>query len=1035
MDQAESLDALSNLLNDLSSNPYDLSLHIKHIQLASATGLDDQVDAARQMLTNFFPAPEEVWVPLLEAKEQSADLETVEGVEEVLALYSRAEADYLSIQILRKHIDFLIGRHAHFAGPDSVNEPLKELFATEQTLSAISSVVARGVGHLSESHVLWDAQRDWETELLENASELEKPALAAHLEALFLTRLQQPHSNHDETFSSYSTFTTNYKPAKHYESLLVTASKKRAQSVKAFQRRESFENQLAQSKFSLSVYAQYISHERRPKSPDALVLSTLYERAIAEAARRRFAGEVGADQMLTSFWLGYCDFQRVDDTEDDSIQLATLRRAVRCIPGSGEIWARYIRFLERTLDDAPEEEGEENKESVADAYARALSTNVIQKDVEQIVPLVLARAGFEKRQIETSKAGEDAFANLVQVLEDGVAMVRKASRTGDARFRLEKYASEIYLSLAGLPEKAIAIWQATAKHCKTSYLAWISYTDILIKHDQHAQARAIFKDIHSKNLDWPEAIWEAWLSFEHLYGSVQDIEDCMDKVERAKTLVNIRRAREAEKASYQVVQMAVDQPAASVPVQDAVQPEKSGEVETSMEVDQPQDVGAGKKRKAEESPAPEGSKKVKIGEISYTNPYSFLSSDREHCTVFVAELPLDVTEAELTSMFKDCGKIREIKITSLPNAMVATVEFNERDSVPAALTKDKKRIRGVEIAVHMAWQSTLYVANFPETADDAFIRNMFGKASYGLLFDVRWPSKKFKNTRRFVYVQYTSPSSAKAALELNGQELEPGHRMNVYISNPERKKERTDADANAREIYVAGLSRFTTKDELEKLFKTYGPVKEVRLAQDQDGKSKGFAFVEFELENDAQKALNANNYELKNRRIAVTLADTRVRSKPRNDDTGLGRQAAVRNRSVRIRNLPPGSQEGLLQQTLEKFVKIQRVEVFLDINEAVAELVNPAEAGKLLLIADPIVFGENVLQISEDTSTSRPGAPPGKAGGLFVPRAAVSRPKAGLGKSRKQPGPGATTQSAPGPSGTSQAGKAQDDFRKMLGGV
>jgi hypothetical protein len=44
--------------------------------------------------------------------------------------------------------------------------------------------------------------------------------------------------------------------------------------------------------------------------------------------------------------------------------------------------------------------------------------------------------------------------------------------------------------------------------------------------------------------------------------------------------------------------------------------------------------------------------------------------------------------------------------------------------------------------------------------------------------------------------------------------------MNVFISNPERKKERTDNDANGREIYVAGLSKFTTKEDLEKLFGT-----------------------------------------------------------------------------------------------------------------------------------------------------------------------------------------------------------------------
>ena len=44
--------------------------------------------------------------------------------------------------------------------------------------------------------------------------------------------------------------------------------------------------------------------------------------------------------------------------------------------------------------------------------------------------------------------------------------------------------------------------------------------------------------------------------------------------------------------------------------------------------------------------------------------------------------------------------------------------------------------------------------------------------------------------------------------------------LNVYISNPERKKERTDVDADERELYVAGLSKFTTKEDLENLFKT-----------------------------------------------------------------------------------------------------------------------------------------------------------------------------------------------------------------------
>jgi hypothetical protein len=67
------------------------------------------------------------------------------------------------------------------------------------------------------------------------------------------------------------------------------------------------------------------------------------------------------------------------------------------------------------------------------------------------------------------------------------------------------------------------------------------------------------------------------------------------------------------------------------------------------------------------------------------------------------------------------------------------------------------------------------------------------------------------------------------------------------------------------------------------------------VASDDEGNAKGFAFVEFEdevcrftpisylniqsLQMTARAALAANNAELKNRRIAVTMADSRVKAR------------------------------------------------------------------------------------------------------------------------------------------------------------
>jgi hypothetical protein len=71
----------------------------------------------------------------------------------------------------------------------------------------------------------------------------------------------------------------------------------------------------------------------------------------------------------------------------------------------------------------------------SELFSRALATNVLDKEVEQIVPLFLTLAGFERRQIEASKVeeadqmsvDEDSFATLVGVLETGIEILNKGS--------------------------------------------------------------------------------------------------------------------------------------------------------------------------------------------------------------------------------------------------------------------------------------------------------------------------------------------------------------------------------------------------------------------------------------------------------------------------------------------------------------------------------------------------------------------------------------------------------------------------------
>lgn len=87
---------------------------------------------------------------------------------------------------------------------------------------------------------------------------------------------------------------------------------------------------------------------------------------------------------------------------------------------------------------------------------------------------------------------------------------------------------------------------------------------------------------------------------------------------------------------------------------------------------------------------------------------------------------------------------------------------------------------------------------------------------------------------------------------------------------------------NQNKIYVGNLSFDSTTADLESLFSQFGEFEDVKLITDREtGRSKGFAFITFTTDKDAQASLVLNNTEFKGRKIRVNIAredDRRKRS-------------------------------------------------------------------------------------------------------------------------------------------------------------
>src|SRR5437588_5967282 len=80
-------------------------------------------------------------------------------------------------------------------------------------------------------------------------------------------------------------------------------------------------------------------------------------------------------------------------------------------------------------------------------------------------------------------------------------------------------------------------------------------------------------------------------------------------------------------------------------------------------------------------------------------------------------------------------------------------------------------------------------------------------------------------------------------------------------------------------VFVGNLDFNTTRDEVQSLFAQVGAVRDVFLPNDREtGRPRGFAFVEFENDEDAAKAIEKfNGYELGGRALRVNAAEDRPR--------------------------------------------------------------------------------------------------------------------------------------------------------------
>jgi RNA recognition motif-containing protein len=943
---------------------------------------------------------------------------------------------------------------------------------------------------LDDSHLLWDRWISLEMELLDKTR---TPEGIRRITQLYRNRLVTPHLTWDDTSQRFSTFLNEYNRAAWEESMKeVTAHAQEAKRL--ISARDPFELKLKQAQRAgntdeyKAIMLEYLDWEmiqskRNNDHPDiGLDLCRgLYARALT--------GVFATDENIWHEYIVFLSSSHSDLQVPQNL-LEVLKRAVQHCPWSGTLWNRYILCAE------------EAKLAFAEVEAikhSATSEDQLYKDgMESLIEMYVAWCGYLKRKAISDNAGEEsvdiADVGLSAALEDvqvvGERLYGKDFQ-GDPKFRLERIYIQYLTEKKGAVEQARQLWKKLAGiQCHAdSYDFWFRYYmwEMLMfsagptvnRSPTPSSAATSFRvptlatavlarAVNRRTIDWPERVLEVYRQHCNDYEMPTTVRNSADLAHKANKRIKKRREQEQKDkeiayAAYYEAQQA-EQPAAEV-TESPSGPKRKRDDEVDGE---PLDTSATKRHKNDET----------AKEASQGGDNGGAKRDRENATVLVTGLPFEVTQGKLRQYFKDYGHINNVTAfvhEEKTKTSTALIEFSSAEEAQYALLRDGKYLGESQIAVQSGSDLTVYVANFPPAADESFMRELFKDC--GDILSIRWPSLRVNTHRRFCYISFCNKEASAKAVAKEGTLLEGKYKLLAKYSDPGRKKNREGAVAEGREVHISNLDRTASESDLRDVFSKYGKVTRVNIPQNMAGKNRGFAFIDFETKEQAEKAAEEmHNTKFRSQILVVEVSkESKVKATARSFNPGrssaspapsssrdqegdqvMGEAASskpsyeeISARTIALMGLPDTVNDARVRALVDPVGEVTKMTLQPAHGGAKVEFIDAATAGKAAMKLDGMDFegrklrtgpADELRHANAERQPNRAGQRSKPAGRkpAFMPQQTVRRPaigkpgpKRGLGFAPKKTAPTATGKDDNDVNGQA-APKSNADFKAMF---
>ncbi|KAF2276665.1 polyadenylate binding protein [Westerdykella ornata] len=318
-------------------------------------------------------------------------------------------------------------------------------------------------------------------------------------------------------------------------------------------------------------------------------------------------------------------------------------------------------------------------------------------------------------------------------------------------------------------------------------------------------------------------------------------------------------------------------------------------------------------------------------------------------SLYVGELDPSVTEAMLFELFSSIGQVASIRVcrdtVTRRSLGYAYVNYNSAEDGEKALEElNYTLIKGKpcrimwsqrDPALRKTGQGNVFIKNLDQAIDNKALHDTF--AAFGNILSCKVAQDEHGNSKGYGFVHYETAEAANRAISsvngmlLNEKKVFVGH----HIPKKDRMSKFEEMKANYTNVYVKNIDQEVTDDEFRQLFEKYGQITSASIARDDQGKSRGFGFVNFVQHDDAAKAVQElHDSEFRGNKLYVGRAQKKHEReeelRKQYEAARLEKQSKYQGVNLYIKNLDDDVDDEKLRELFAPFGTITSAKVMRD---------------------------------------------------------------------------------------------------------